>query len=76
MAVTKVPSGSALRMRLQTGVDGEGNPVYRTKSLNNVKADALDQDIYDVSQAVSGLQEYTLVSVERVDNAELVDEGV
>ncbi|WP_066633905.1 DUF1659 domain-containing protein [Desulfolucanica intricata] len=74
MAVIKVPGSSSLRMTLQTGVDGEGNPVYRRKSLNNVKTGALDQDIFDTAQAIAGLQEYTLVSVERTDNAELVNQ--
>ncbi len=71
MAVEKIPAGTVLRMQLQTGLDGEGNPVYRTKSLSNVKTDALDQDIFDVAQALAQLQEYTLTAVLRMDSAVL-----
>lgn len=72
MAVNKVPAGSVLRLELQTGVDGNGNPVYRNRSLNNTKPAAADQDLYDVATSLAGLQEYTLSSISRVDSAELV----
>jgi len=69
MAVEKIPSGSALRMQLQTGLDGDGDPIYRTKSFSNVKTAAVDQDIFDVAQTLAPLQDYTLVTVARVDSA-------
>jgi hypothetical protein len=71
MAVEKIPSSTVLRMQFQTGLDGDGNPVYRTKSLSNVKTNALDQDIFDVAQALVQLQGYTLTAVLRVDSAVL-----
>jgi len=71
MAVEKIPSDTILRMQFQTGLDGDGDPVYRTKSLSNVKTDALDQDIFDVAQALVQLQENTLMAVLRVDSAVL-----
>lgn len=73
MAVEKIPSGSTLRMQFHTGVDGDGDPIYRTKSLTNVKTDAADQDIYDVAQALAQLQEHTLMTIQRVDSAVLED---
>jgi len=75
MAVEKVPSGTTLKMQFQTRLDGDGDPVYRTKSLSSVKTTAADQDIYDVAQALVALQEYTLVTVLRVDSA-LLEEAV
>jgi len=36
-------------MQLKTGLDTNGNPTYKTKTLSNVKATALDQDIFDVA---------------------------
>ncbi|WP_027365058.1 DUF1659 domain-containing protein [Desulfotruncus alcoholivorax] len=71
MAVNKVIVGTTLRIQFQTGVDGNGNPVYSTKSLNNVKDTAADQDIYDVALALAQLQEYTAESVMRVDYGRL-----
>ncbi len=74
MAVEKVPSGTSLKIQFQTGLDGDGDPVYRTKSLSNVKTTALDQDIYDVAQALVALQEYSVTAVLRVDSAVLEEE--
>jgi len=58
-------------MEFQTGVDVNGNPVFRNKSLNNVKVAAVDQNIYDTALALSGLQANTLNSVSRVDSSVL-----
>jgi len=71
MAVESIATGSVLRMQMQTGVDGNGDPVFRSKSLNNIKPEAADQDLFDVAQALAGLQEHTLAGVLRVDNARL-----
>ena len=73
MAVAKISNGTVLRLRWQTGLDGDGNPVYRSKSLSNVKTDAQDQSIFDVAQALAGLQSYALASVQRVDSGVLED---
>jgi len=71
MAVNNVPVGSVLRPQLQTGIDDNGNPIVRNKSLSNVKTDALDQDIFDVAQALVLLQEHILENVMRIDSARL-----
>lgn len=71
MAVTKTPVGSIIRLSLVTGLDAQGGPILRNTSLSNVKPAALDQDLFDVANALVGLQEYQLNSISRVDNAEL-----
>jgi len=71
MAVESIATGSVLRLQLQTGVDNEGNPVFRNKSLNNIKPEATDQELYDIAQALAGLQQHTLTAVLRVDNSRL-----
>ena len=73
MAVNKVPASSVLRLELQTGVDGNGNPVFRNRSLSNAKPAAVDQDLFDVAASLAGLQEYMLTGISRVDNAQLVE---
>lgn len=67
MAVNKVAASSALRLELQHGVDVEGNPVYRDRSMGNVKSAAPAQDVYDVAVALAGLQEHALNGVYQVD---------
>ena len=71
MAINKIAVGTTLRIQFQTGVDGSGNPVFSTKSLNNVKETALDQDIYDVALALAQLQEYAVEAVMRLDTGRL-----
>lgn len=71
MAVDNIATGSVMRMQLQTGVDTNGDPVFRSKSLNNIKPDAADQDLLDVARALAGLQEHILADVLRVDSARL-----
>jgi len=71
MAVSKIPANSALRLELRVGTDPEGNPVYRNRSLNNVKPAATDQDLFDVANALAGLQEYPLNGISRFDSAQL-----
>lgn len=72
MPVVKVPSGSTLRLQLRVGTDGNGSPVFRNKSLNNVKATAGDQDLFDAATALSGLQQHPLTGVARIDSAGLL----
>ncbi len=74
MAVSKVPVGSVLKLELQDGVDGKGNPVYRNKSLNNVKPTASDQNLFDVAESLAALQELPLNNILRVDNAHLAED--
>ncbi len=71
MAVNSIPAGTVLRMQFQTGVDADGDPVYRNKSLNNVKTGATDQDLYNVAQALAQLQQHPLAAVLRIDSAAL-----
>ncbi|OAT85104.1 DUF1659 domain-containing protein [Desulfotomaculum copahuensis] len=71
MPVNKVPAGATLRLVLQTGTDSGGNPVLRNKNLANIAAAATDQDLYDVAQALAGLQKHTLSGVRRIDMARL-----
>ncbi len=72
MAVNKIASGTVLSLELQIGVNAQGNPVYRDKNLRSINVAAVDQDLFDVAQALAGLQEYTLSKIGRVDSAQLV----
>lgn len=67
------PMGSRLRIRYEVGLDDEGNPRYSTRTYSGVKPAAADQDAYDIAVVISGLQVYPMVSVTRVNEAELVN---
>lgn len=74
MAVLVTPLTSKMKLQFQTGVDGEGNPVYRNKTINKVKTDALDQDIFDTANAMAELCADVLNAVTRIDDSDLAEE--
>jgi len=76
MAVVSTPLSSILRIQVQTGSDGSGNPVYRIRSYNRVKAAAADQDVYDIAQALGSLQVHPVNAVSRINENDLSDSGV
>jgi len=73
LALSKVAANSVLRLQLRVGVNGSGNPVYRNKSLNNVKSTAEDNDLYEVAASLAALQQYPLNGINRIDNAQLIE---
>lgn len=74
MPVSKTPGGSTLKLILETGVDANGKPVSKTKSFDGLKPTASDQDIYELGQALSDLQKYSLSKVLRAELGELTQE--
>jgi hypothetical protein len=75
MAVLSTPLTSSMVLQVQTGVDGEGNPVYKNRTYNRVKTSADDQNIFDVALALADLQKNTLSAVSRIDKEDLSDAG-
>lgn len=67
MAVDVIPVSSRLALKLRTGTDTEGNPVFRTRSYSSVKPSAADQDVYDTAQALAGLQQFPVEEISRVN---------
>lgn len=73
MAVNKVPQDSKLVIKVQTGVNTAGNPVYRQRTYANIKAGAADADIYAIGAGIAGLQKYPVSTICRSDDSELVN---
>lgn len=74
MAVVKQPYSCSMKLRYQNGVNAKGDPVYVNRTYSKVKVTATDQDLYDVAQALNGLQTNSLHSVCRVDDGELLNQ--
>ena len=74
MAVTSNALSSTVVVRYQAGETSTGAPVIRQKSLNDVKADATDQDIYDVAAALFSLSIHPVVQTILRKNFDLIDE--
>ena len=73
MAVVKMPQSSTIAIKLQKGVTTSGSPAYVTRNYT-CKATATDQDLFDVAQALMGLQSYPVADIARVDNAYLINQ--
>ncbi len=59
--VVTVPRDSALQFRLVVGSNPEtGAPIVSSKTFTKVKSTAIEQDAYDVANALVGLQKYPL----------------
>jgi len=74
MAVVKTSQESRIGIKVVNGVNASGANVFKTLSFSNVKAAALDQDLYDVAASIAGLQSKSLVEIVRTDQANLSGE--
>jgi|LSQX01.3.fsa_nt_gb hypothetical protein len=74
MAVIANQLGSRLQLRLVEGTDNEGKEIIKTRTLNNVKAGASDEDTMDVAEALTDLQKYPVSSIVRTNEYELIRE--
>jgi hypothetical protein len=72
MALTNIPQGTTLALKLQKGVSGSGSPVYVTRNYA-CKPDAADQDLFDVALGLVSLQTYPVVDIARVNTSMLVN---
>ena len=74
MAVVKIAKASRLTIKVQTGVSVTGSPVYRVRSYRNVKPGAAEADVFEVGQALAGLQAHPLTGISRVDEGDLMNQ--
>lgn len=74
MAVNANPLSSRLQLRLITGQDDKGNPIYRSRTYSNVKPLASDEDIYNVGDALADLQQHELDQIRRISEYVLEEE--
>lgn len=73
MAVAEIVS-SRLRLVFYDGDDViTGNPVFKSKTFNNLKVEADADQLLAVAEAFVGLQERPLSKVERNDHTEIRD---
>jgi len=51
MAFSKVFLSKNLQLKLNTGLDENFNPIYKTRTWANVKANATDEDLFELFPA-------------------------
>ncbi len=73
MAVEIRPLSTRIQIQLDQGVDLNGKKILRSKTLSNVKSNAADQDIYDVVEALTGLQTHLVDAIRKIAQSEMVN---
>lgn len=73
MAVENIPGNARVQIQFDLGLDGDGKKITRTKTLSNIQAAALDQDIYDVVNALVALQSNPVIVIRKVEQSDLVN---
>ncbi|WP_281657905.1 DUF1659 domain-containing protein [Halobacillus sp. Cin3] len=74
MAVINTRMDSRLQLVLVVGQDEDGNMVYKTKSFNNMKTEATDEQLYRTAAALAPLQQHVMEEVARDNRSILTEE--
>jgi hypothetical protein len=67
-----VVTASKLRLVFQVGMDDEGKPILKAKTLSNIQKSATPDQLLQAAQALISLSSDTLSNIERVENADLL----
>ncbi len=73
MAVVGIKEKLALKLELDDGMV-DGKQKTKSKTLNNIKVDAMDDNIHGTALALAGLQAKPLLKVKRVEETVLTEE--
>ena len=72
MSVITMNNPSSLKVKLDAGMDDlTGNTIVKSKTYSNLKHNANNQDVYDVAEALMGLQDYAIIEVLKQDSTTL-----
>lgn len=63
---------SRLRLLFEAGMDEKGQPIYKTKSYNNIRKEATADDLALAGYALARLCEFPLATIEKTDQFEIV----
>ncbi len=71
--ITSIMEKMALRLELDNGVV-DGKQKIQSKTLNNVKTTAADENLHGVATVLASLQNKDLLKVKRVEETVLAEE--
>jgi len=72
--VITVPRDSSLQLRLVVGTNPDtGAPIVNSKTFGNIKAAALEKDVYDAATALMGLQKYPIDEIRLQKESQLTE---
>lgn len=61
----------SLVLRMENGYTEEGNTIYVSKSFSNLRAGALDADIFNSANVLAGLQNKPVYDIEILERNSL-----
>ena len=68
MAVSETKNPSALKIKLDCGLDDNGKTIVKSRTFSNVAANATSQNILEVANALLGLQIHDALEILKQDN--------
>lgn len=71
MAVSETKNPSALKIKLDCGMDNDGKTIVKSRTFSNLSPSAASQDVLDVANALVGLCEHQSLEVLKQDNTVL-----
>lgn len=74
MAIIANQSDSKLKLVLDAGLDENNKEITKNKTFANIKTTATNENVYEVATALAGLQSYTLKSIKKYEEYDLVEE--
>ena len=74
MAVSVIPVGTRLTLRVNTGLDENLKPIVRNRSWHRVKPSATNVNLFELGEELGYLQVHTVEAVRRVDENELEED--
>ncbi|CEN76488.1 Protein of uncharacterised function (DUF1659) [[Clostridium] sordellii] len=67
MTVTETQNPSALKIKLDCGLDDNGKTIVKSRTYSNVKYDANAQNVIDVANAMVKLCEHSPLEIAKQD---------
>ncbi|CEQ30513.1 Protein of uncharacterised function (DUF1659) [[Clostridium] sordellii] len=68
MAVSETKNPSALKIKLDCGLNDNGRTIVKSKTYSNLNPDAQAQDTLDVARAIISLQVHDELEINKQDN--------
>mgnify|MGYP001289366463 FL=1 len=73
MALEIRPMPVRLQIQLDMGQDQNGRRITRTRSLNRIKPEISDEDLYNIATALALMQSHPVVAIRKTSQFDYVN---
>lgn len=73
MALEIRPMPVRLQIQLDMGQDQNGRRITRTRSLNRIKPEISDEDLYNIATALASMQSHPVVAIRKTSQFDYVN---